>query len=380
MPPTRRPAPRLSDAQLAAMLDLVKDADSVELKLTVPTASHRATIKGLPIDPVEAEPRQVFFFDTPNLDLDKAGLVVRARRIHGGRGDTVVKLRPVVPQDLPPALGDSPSFGIEVDAMPGGFVASGSMKGKSTGAEIRDVLSGTIPLRKIFTKEQKAFFAAHAPDGIGLDGLVPLGPTFILKLVWFPKELNRKFVAELWLYQDGSRILELSTKCLPGETFQVAAEARSHLARLGVDLGGAQQTKTRTALEFFRAELSAAAKPKRGPGRPRGSTTRSRTTAGARTTRSTRGRPAGATAAASTPTPSTAAKPASTAGATGATPAPTATGRRRTTTAATKPTRAGATTRRAATPRKATTAKPTNAKASAPKTGGTTRRTRRPSA
>ena len=100
------------------------------------------------------------------------------------------------------------------------------MKGKSTAAEIRDVLGGDIPLRKIFTKEQKAFFTAHAPPGIAMDQLVPLGPTFILKLVWFPKELNRQFVAELWLYQDGSRILELSTKCLPGETFQVAAEAR----------------------------------------------------------------------------------------------------------------------------------------------------------
>jgi len=257
--------------------------------------------------------------------------------------------------------------------------------GKSTGAEIRDVLGGVIPLRKIFTKEQKAFFAAHAPAGIALDQLVPLGPTFILKLVWFPKELNRKFVAELWLYQDGSRILELSTKCLPAETFQVAAEARSYLSKLGVDVGGAQQTKTRTALEFFQAQLSAAAKPRRGPGRPRGSTTRGRTTSGARTTRSPRGRRAGTTAAASTATPSTAAAPATTAGTTGATPAPTATGRRRATTAVTKTTRAGAATRRAATPRKASTAKPTAAKpttpkASAPKTGGTTRRTRRPSA
>ena len=37
-------------------------------------------------------------------------------------------------------------------------------------------------------------------------------------------------VAELWLYPDGSRILELSTKCPPAEAFQVAAEARAYLA------------------------------------------------------------------------------------------------------------------------------------------------------
>jgi hypothetical protein len=207
-----------------------------------------------------------------------------------------------------------------------------------------------------------------------MDQLVPLGPTFILKLVWFPKELNRKFVAELWLYQDGTRILELSTKCLPSETFQVAAEARAYLAKYGVNVGGAQQTKTRTALEFFRSELSAAAKPRRGPGRPRGSTTRGRTTTGTRTTRSTRGRPAGATPAASTATPSAAAA------ATAATPAPTATGGRRATAGASKSTRAVATTRRAATPRKPSTPKPSTPKASSAKTGGTTRLTRRPSA
>ena len=62
-------------------------------------------------------------------------------------------------------------------------------------------------------------------------------------------------MAELWLYPDGERILELSTKCLPGEAFQVAAETRAFLADRGVDLYGEQQTKTRTALEFFSRSL-----------------------------------------------------------------------------------------------------------------------------
>jgi hypothetical protein len=63
-------------------------------------------------------------------------------------------------------------------------------------------------------------------------------------------------VAELWLYPDGSRILELSTKCTPSDGFQVAAEARAFLASRGVEMGGEQQTKTKTALEFFAKELA----------------------------------------------------------------------------------------------------------------------------
>jgi hypothetical protein len=256
----RNEMPRLSDAQLAEMMALMKGSDSVELKLTVASDEHRATIARLPIDPVEAEPRQAFFFDTPDLTLDKAGLVVRARRIQGGRGDTVVKLRPVVPSELPASVRQSVAFKTEVDAMPGGFVASGSMKGRSTAQEISEAVQGTRALRKIFSKEQRAFFAEHAPEGIDFHDLVPLGPTFLLKLVFVPKELQRKFVAEMWLYQDGSRILELSTKALPSDAFQVAAEARAYLVSMGVDLSGEQQTKTRTALTFFKNQLKGAGK------------------------------------------------------------------------------------------------------------------------
>ena len=73
-----------------------------------------------------------------------------------------------------------------------------------------------------------------------------------------PESAQRKLVAELWFYPDGSRILELSSKCEPGEAFQVAAETRAFLSDAGINLSGKQQTKTRTALEFFSHELTAA--------------------------------------------------------------------------------------------------------------------------
>ena len=252
-------APAASAEQLAALLAAMKGTDSVELKLTVPTDEHRATIARLPLDPVNTQPRQVFFFDTPDLALDKAGVVVRARRIQGGRGDTVVKLRPVVPAELPKELRKSPMFKVELDVLPGGIgVVSGSFKGVSDGLRIREAVSGARPISKIFSKEQRAFFRDHAPASVDLDALVPLGPTFILKATFTPAEFGRRIVAELWLYQDGSRILELSTKCLPNEAFQVAAEARVYLSEHGVTLGGQQATKTRTALEYFSKQMAAA--------------------------------------------------------------------------------------------------------------------------
>jgi hypothetical protein len=248
---TPRRAPGLSGEQLAELLALLKGADTVELKLTVPESDQRSAAASLQLDVLDAQIRQVVFFDTPDLTLDQNGLVVRARRVQGKGDDSVVKLRPVVPNELPPRLRKSPNFGVEVDAMPGGFVCSGSLKAQWGPQAVRGMLAGDRPVRKLFTKEQRDFFASHAPQGVALDDLIPLGPINVLKLRFVPKELPRRMVAELWFYPNGSRILELSTKCLPTEGFQVAAETRAYLAGKGVDLSGEQQTKTRTALNHF---------------------------------------------------------------------------------------------------------------------------------
>ena len=250
---------RLSDEQLIEVLELVKGADSVELKLTVPESDHRGTISALGMDPLDAQIRQVYFFDTPGLTLNKAGVVARARRIQGKASDSIVKLRPVVPAELPDDLRASRNLGVEVDAMPGGFVCSATLKDKLGPTRVRDAILGGKPFRKLFSKEQRRFFTANAPEGVELDSLSVLGPIFVLKLKWSDEDFGRPLVAELWLYPDGSRILELSTKCAPAEMMQVAAEARAFLTGKGVDLSGEQQTKTKTALEFFASELTASA-------------------------------------------------------------------------------------------------------------------------
>jgi len=249
---------RLSNQQLVEVLSLIKGADSVELKLTVPELEHRATLASLELDPLDAQIRQVYFFDTPNLALNKAGLVVRARRVQGKGDDSVIKLRPVMPNELPATLRKSPNFVVEVDAMPGGFVCSASLKYALPAPNIRETcLTGTRPIRKLFSKEQRSFFAERAPSGISLDDLAILGPIVVFKLRFSPKAFGRRIVAELWNYPDYSRILELSTKTAPAEAMQVAAEARAFLSQRGVNLSGAQQTKTKTALEFFSKQLKA---------------------------------------------------------------------------------------------------------------------------
>ena len=252
--------PTLSDAEIVRLLETLKGADSVELKLTVPEPNQRAATAALDLDPLDAQIRQVFFFDTPDLALDAHGVVARARRIQGKGGDSIIKLRPVEPSELPADLRLSKAFRVEVDALPGGFVCSGTLKGTPDQAAVLQAANGALPLSKLFSKEQRQLFSAHAPEGVGLDDLVVLGPIFVLKLRFSPPELDRRLVAEMWLYPDGSRILELSTRCETGEAFQVAAEARAFLVGRGIDLSGEQETKTRKALEYFSRERKTKAK------------------------------------------------------------------------------------------------------------------------
>ena len=145
----------LSDQDLAELLALTKGADSVELKLTVPVSDRSRRAAALGVDPIDAQIRQVYFFDTPDLALNKSGVVVRARRVQLKGDDTVVKLRPVVPEKLPAALRSSPNFGVEVDALPGGFVCSGSMKRALKTPDVRDSVLGKRPIRKLYSKEQR---------------------------------------------------------------------------------------------------------------------------------------------------------------------------------------------------------------------------------
>jgi hypothetical protein len=247
---------RLPDEELPRLMELMRGSDSVELKLTVPEEYGRSAVDALGADPLDAQIRQVFFFDTPELALDAAGVVVRARRIQRGKDDSVVKLRPVVPAELPDDVRRSKGFKVEVDAMPGGFVCSGSFKGRPREGEVKEAVAGRARISRLFSKEQREFFAMHAPDGIELDDLSVLGPVLVLKLKYTPEGATRPLTVELWNYPHGSRILELSTKAAPSEAFQAVAEQRAFLIERGISLDGKQETKTRTALEFFSRELT----------------------------------------------------------------------------------------------------------------------------
>jgi hypothetical protein len=245
--------PTYDAEQLADLLRVLPDVDSVELKLTVPDADQRTVVRRLGIDSLDAVIRQVAFLDTPDLRLSEAGVVVRARRTQRKPGDVTVKLRPMLPADVPASLRRLPGFKVEIDASPAGFTCSCSLTGEVSDRRVHKLYAGERPLPRLLTDEQRTLLGEHLPAGVAVSDLQLLGPVHLLKCKWAPDGYPRRMVAELWLLPDGGRILELSTKVEPAEAFQAAADTKVFLATHGVDLGAPQEMKTRSALAAFTA-------------------------------------------------------------------------------------------------------------------------------
>jgi hypothetical protein len=249
----------LSTEQLVGVLRLLKGADRAELKLRVADGDVRSAMVALGMDTLDAQVREVVCFDTPDLQLQRRGLVVSAHRTRGQPGDSVVKVRPIVPERLPAALRKAPGFGVEVDAMLGGFVCSGSMKAEVDGRDVKAVVLGRRPIRALFTEAQRAFYATCAPEGVDLGDLVVLGPVLVSRPTFSPDGYEGRLLAEVWRYPDGTHLLELSMECRRAEAFDVAAEARAFLTTHDVNLSSERQTASGRALELLAGELTMAA-------------------------------------------------------------------------------------------------------------------------
>lgn len=73
---------------------------------------------------------------------------------------------------------------VEVDLMPGKFVASTSMKGKLDPGDVLKAVAGKLEISELFTKEQCEFFNMYAPGGLKRNDLVHPGPILILPAMW----------------------------------------------------------------------------------------------------------------------------------------------------------------------------------------------------
>jgi hypothetical protein len=63
-------------------------------------------------------------------------------------------------------------------------------------------------------------------------------------------------IAPRWEWRSFGRRFGNAEKRLPSEAFQAGAEFKAFLADCGIPIGASQESKTKSALEFFSARLA----------------------------------------------------------------------------------------------------------------------------
>jgi hypothetical protein len=223
------------------------------MKITARAADESEVIEALERAHVEPSTRQVYFFDTPDLALFEAGIVLRARLNHDGADDSTVKLRPVDPNAVADRWKDDPDLEFEVDSVGSEYIASAKLSAEQDGGEIRDAANGERSLRALFSGSQEDFLGEHARGSAGVDWdrLTALGPVDVRKWEVEPKQLGYEITVEEWVLPDRSDLVELSIKVSPEEAIEANERFVAYLRSRGFDTEGEQKTKTRTALEYF---------------------------------------------------------------------------------------------------------------------------------
>lgn len=222
----------------------------VELKFTLRPDQVSSALSKFKLTAAKATRRDVWFYDTGGLALFDAGLVLRARKTKGGADDSTVKLRPLLAGDVDRSWFGVSGFKCEEDRVGTRAISSCSLTNKQDTGEIDSVGRGTRTVEKLFTADQEEFVDGYhgALDWTSLEALGPVDAK-----VWrfYVKGFKPQVTAEQWTLPDGSNLLELSTKVTLREADQIAKAFEALLVARKFDTSAKQETKTRTALEFF---------------------------------------------------------------------------------------------------------------------------------
>jgi len=237
----------------------VAGVDAIEIKITIPDHQVEEALTRFSLTVDNDEERYIYFFDTPDLDLFKAGMIARARRIVGDEHDSTVKFRPVVPAEVSATWRAFDGFKLEADASESGVTKSASLTMPVAKGLIKQVVAGEQPVGKLFTKDQEVFLSAIGQQHIDYDALSVMGPLQAHRWKFEDAACPWPITAELWKRQDGARLMELSIKAPVAQAAVAIAGFMAFVAEIGAERDLEQQTKTRWALEHHATLLRAPA-------------------------------------------------------------------------------------------------------------------------
>lgn len=239
---------RMPGADLDRMFTLCREIGYVELKFTVADASAEAIRELIAVGAERV--RNVYYLDTPDLALRRHGVLARVR---GGQqpNDSVVKLRPIDPDGVPVDLRRCEDFTVEVDVTPDSFICSGALKRRLSRDAVERAVEDRSRLRSLFSEQQIALLDSRLSGRVAIDDLDALGPVEVHRTRPRDGEPGRGLELQEWMYPDGSRLLEVSTRCTAEDLLQTAVRAKAFLDQNGIAQSGPCPTKADTTLDYF---------------------------------------------------------------------------------------------------------------------------------
>lgn len=240
-------APTQEVATRGQVARTVSGVDSVEVKATIAHAQVEGALAryGLAVD--NDQERYIYFFDTPQRELLKAGVIARARRVVGGQHDSTVKFRPIVPTSVSAEWANLAGFKLEADASETGVVRSASLTLPVAKGLIKRVAAGDESISALFAKKQTKFLNAIGRQTIDFNKLTIIGPLEAHRWQFKDPSCPWPITAELWRRRDGAQLMEASIRLPAIQAAFAIAGFMAFLAEAGADRDQEQQTKTRWA-------------------------------------------------------------------------------------------------------------------------------------
>ncbi|MGH6622919.1 MAG: hypothetical protein ACREBN_03055 [Burkholderiaceae bacterium] len=168
-------------------------------------------------------PTEIWYFDTPALELLSHGRVVRLRTT-GGRSDLTLKVANqscgAIERAIPEGEGKC-----EYDMHGEKFVGALSLARVLDAKQAAGLRSGTEPLAAVLTATQQRFLQK---PGLGAlpDGIAPMGPARVVSY----RRAKGGFEVEVWTLPGGESFVEISEKARYSSALKVRAALERELA------------------------------------------------------------------------------------------------------------------------------------------------------
>jgi hypothetical protein len=159
--------------------------DAVEIKVTIRPDQELRAERTMGVNENTADVRLLYFYDTPDLDLFKAGVVLRARLVRDDGDDSTVKVRPAELADVARDWRRVKGFKLEADWVGDRMICSASLTDRQQRGEIDEVAKGKRAINKLFSNDQERFLAEFYNNRVEFGKLRVLCPIRVLR--WKPK-------------------------------------------------------------------------------------------------------------------------------------------------------------------------------------------------